>query len=77
MSGTTDRTLDVRPLLARGEEPFALLRGEVDRLAPGRSLTVIAPFLPAPLIELLRAEGFAVSVARRGDGAWACEFRKG
>jgi uncharacterized protein (DUF2249 family) len=67
---------DVRPPLARGEEPFPLVRIRVDRLAPGQGLTVIAPFPPAPLIELLRGEGFQSRLERRPDGAWSVSFWK-
>lgn len=69
-------TLDVRPLLARGTEPFPLIRRRVDRLAAGGSLTVIAPFLPAPLIERLRAEGFGIALEHRPDGAWAVQLTR-
>lgn len=68
------KTLDTRPLLARGEEPFAAIRARVDTLKAGEGATVIAPFLPAPLIELLKSEGFASSMERRADGAWAVNF---
>jgi len=68
------KPLDVRPHLARGEEPFALIRTRVDALKPGHGLTVIAPFLPAPLIELLKSEGFQCTAERRQDGAWAVSF---
>lgn len=68
------KTLDVRPLLAEGNEPFAVIRERVDALTPGQGLTVIAPFLPAPLIELLKSEGFESSMERRADGAWAVDF---
>jgi len=68
------KTLDVRPLLAEGNEPFALIRTRVDALTPGHGLTVIAPFLPAPLIELLKSEGFESSMERRADGSWAVDF---
>ncbi len=74
MSTPRFKTLDVRPPLSRGEEPFALIREEVNKLVPGRGLTVIAPFLPAPLIEMLRAEGFESTMERRADGAWAVNF---
>ncbi|MDI1251043.1 MAG: hypothetical protein PSV13_19430 [Lacunisphaera sp.] len=51
MSATKFKTFDVRPYLARGEEPFALIRGRVDALqAGGEGVTNGAPFLPAPLI---------------------------
>lgn len=67
-------TLDVRPRLARGEEPFPVIRRRVDALAPGEGLVVVAPFVPAPLMEMLRGEGFASSLERRADGAWAVTF---
>lgn len=68
------KTFDVRPLLARGEEPFAAIRARVDGLAAGQGVTLIAPFMPAPLIELLKSEGFASAIERRADGAWAVSF---
>jgi hypothetical protein len=74
MSATKFKTFDVRPLLARGEEPLSLIRARIDALGAGQGLTVVAPFLPAPLIELLRSEGFASSMEHRADGAWAVNF---
>ena len=74
MAPTKFKRLDLRPLLARGEEPFALIRGEIDRLTPGRGLTVVAPFLPAPLIELVKGEGFQAVPTHRADGAWSVDF---
>lgn len=74
MSAPKFKTFDVRPHLARGEEPFPLIRARVDELKPGQGLTVLAPFLPAPLIELLKSEGFASSLEHHQDGAWAVSF---
>jgi uncharacterized protein (DUF2249 family) len=74
MSAVKFRALDIRPHLAKGAEPFPIIRGRVDALAPGHGLTVIAPFMPAPLIEILKSEGFSTSLERRGDGAWAASF---
>lgn len=74
MSPTKFKTFDVRPFLARGEEPFGVIRERVDALPPGQGLTVVAPFLPAPLIEVLKSEGFASSMERRTDGGWAVNF---
>ncbi len=70
------KNFDVRPHLARGEEPFMLIRRRVDTLNPGQGLAVIAPFLPAPLIELLKSEGFSSECERRSDGAWMVRFWK-
>ena len=74
MSTPRFKTLDVRPGLLRGEEPFPLIRARADELKPGHGLTVIAPFMPAPLIELLKSEGFRSTLERRKDGAWSVIF---
>ncbi len=74
MSSIRFKIFDVRSLLARGEEPLPLIRARVDALTPGHGVTVVAPFLPAPLIELLKSEGFHSTLERRADGAWAVNF---
>jgi len=74
MSAVKFKILDVRPMLAQGVEPFSEIRRRVDALAPGGGLTIVAPFLPAPLIEKLKSEGFASRVERRTDGGWAASF---
>lgn len=61
-------------MLARGEEPYPVIRAKVSALKPGHGLCVIAPFMPAPLIELLKSEGFSSTVERRVDGGWAVNF---
>lgn len=68
------KTLDVRPILARGGEPFTEIRASVDALAPGEGLSVIAPFLPSPLIERLNAEGFQSRVERQLGSCWITYF---
>ena len=76
MKPTAFKIFDVRPNLARGEEPFPLIRARVDALTPGHGVTIIAPFMPAPLIELLKSEGFLATMEHRADGAWAGKFSK-
>lgn len=76
MSSRKSTTLDVRPILANGEDPFAVIRGRVDVLKPGEDLTILAPFLPAPLIELLKSEGFTVGALRNQDGSWRVNFSR-
>lgn len=68
------KTLDVRPLIANGTEPFVTIRSRVDALKEGEGLTVIAPFLPSPLIEKFKSEGFRSSVQHQPDGAWSVNF---
>lgn len=69
MSTRRLKTFDVRSHLARGEEPFPLIRTRMDALMPGKGVTLVAPFLPAPLIELLKSEGFASTMECRADSA--------
>lgn len=70
------RTLDVRPVIARGEEPFLRIMAVVDSIPPGESFLLISPFLPAPLVEKLRAEGFTARPERRSDGSWQTTFTR-
>lgn len=74
MSTPKFKVFDVRPHLARGEEPFPLIRARVDTLQPGQGVTIVAPFMPAPLIELLKSEGLQSTLERRSNGAWAVNF---
>lgn len=67
------KTLDVRPILARGVEPFSKIRETIDALGPEEGLSVIAPFLPSPLIEKLGSEGFQFRVDRQ-NGSWVTHF---
>jgi uncharacterized protein (DUF2249 family) len=68
------KKFDVRPLLAKGNEPFALIRSRVDALRQGEGLTVVAPFLPSPLIEKLNSEGFHSSAQHLPEGGWSVNF---
>ncbi len=74
MAAPRTRVLDVRPRLARGEEPFPAIRARLAALPATERLTVIAPFLPAPLIEFHRGEGYSTAAEHRPDGAWAVTF---
>jgi uncharacterized protein (DUF2249 family) len=67
------KTLDVRPMIASGIEPFSAIRSRIDQLRPGEGLSITAPFLPSPLIEKLESEGFTSRVERR-DSYWITHF---
>lgn len=68
------RTLDVRPLMARGDEPFPKIMAAVAALRADEGLAIIAPFLPSPLIERLQGAGFHARPERQPDGAWQTFF---
>jgi hypothetical protein len=65
---------DVRKLLALGIEPFPEIRKRVDALKPAEGIVIIAPFLPAPLIERLQSEGFKSRSEHQADGSWSTQF---
>jgi len=65
---------DIRPVIARGEEPLSGIRSRVDDLAANEGLVVVAPFLPAPLIELLGSEGFQCRFEPGNGGDWVVYF---
>lgn len=68
--------LDVRALIARGEEPFPKIIAAVTALPERDALVLISPFLPSPLIEKLQAEGFQSRPERRADGSWQTRFQR-
>ena len=68
------KTIDVRPILDRGEEPLAKIRASLDALKPEEGLAIIAPFLPSPLIERLATEGMQSRVERQPGSCWITYF---
>lgn len=71
--GNDEVVLDVRPMLAQGEEPFELIMGTVADLGD-RSLLLIAPFEPTPLLGVLSSQGFAYEVDKVSDAEWRTRF---
>lgn len=45
------RETDIRPMLVSGEQPVNQVMADLNKLEPGVIYKVIAPFVPAPLIE--------------------------
>jgi Uncharacterized conserved protein (DUF2249) len=68
------KTLDVQPILTAGGEPFSKIRESIAALGDDEGLSVIAPFLPSPLIEKLGSEGFESRVERQPGGGWIVHF---
>lgn len=68
--------LDIRPLLARGEEPFPVIMALVAKLGAADEMVIVSPFLPAPLVERMQSAGYEVHPERQADGSWITRFRK-
>jgi hypothetical protein len=68
------RSVDVRPFVARGEEPFKKVMATIASLGPDEGLIVTAPFLPSPLIERMQSAGYQARPERSADGSWRTVF---
>ncbi|MGC8498466.1 MAG: DUF2249 domain-containing protein [Acidimicrobiales bacterium] len=68
-------TVDTRPIIAAGDEPFEAIMAAVGALAPTEELVVLAPFEPVPLEGVLGAQGFTYLAENLGDGDWRVTFR--
>jgi hypothetical protein len=61
------RRVDVGPLLEAGEKPVATVMRDLTEFPSGEIYEVTAPFLPAPLIDLARKQGFEAWWQREGE----------
>ena len=64
------RSLDVRPILAEGGEPFALIMETAAPLKTGESLLLTAPFEPVPLYTAFAERGFTHETQMVSVGEW-------
>ncbi|HEY5304878.1 MAG TPA: DUF2249 domain-containing protein [Acidimicrobiales bacterium] len=69
-------TVDARPLIAAGDEPFDLIMSAVAALGEHEELVVLAPFEPVPLEGVLGAQGFSYEAQEIGADNWRVTFRR-
>ena len=72
----TDVTLDVRPILARGEEPFDEIMSAVSVLREGERLLLIASFEPKPLFRVMERKGFTNQCRQVGPDEYHVLFAR-
>ena len=68
-------SLDVRPMMAEGREPFTEIMRTVELLRPGEEFELVAPLDPLPLYQVLAAQGFAHETQDIGGGDFRVVFR--
>jgi uncharacterized protein (DUF2249 family) len=68
-------TVDARPIIAAGGEPFDTIMSAVATLGEGEELVVLAPFEPVPLEGVLSSQGFSYEAIDLGGGDWQVTFR--
>ena len=69
-------SLDVRPMMAAGEEPFAAIMEVVGVLRPDEEFELLAPLEPIPLYQVLGARGFSHETENLGGGDYRVRFRR-
>lgn len=73
-SNITTTSLDVRPILAAGGEPFEQILAAAADVPMGGTLDLLAPFDPVPLYGVLQARGFSALTAVETDGSVRVRF---
>lgn len=66
--------LDLRPLVAAGEHPVGQVIAGLTQLEKGKIYKLIAPFLPAPLIDKASNLNFDHWVSKEGEDTFAIYF---
>jgi uncharacterized protein (DUF2249 family) len=69
-------TLDVRPMMAAGKEPFDAIMGAVGGLQLEEEFELLAPLDPVPLYQVLGAQGFSHETEALGGGDFRVVFRR-
>ena len=69
-------TVDARPIIGEGGEPFDTIMSAVAALGANEELVVLAPFEPVPLEGVLSSQGFSYEVVELGAGDWQVTFRR-
>lgn len=70
-------SLDVRPTLERGEDPFSAIMGELVKLQSGYVLEVINSFEPTPLIKIANNKGYDSMVETKADAVYTYFMKVG
>ena len=64
------QSMDARPMLDRGEQPISKVMADCKNLKAGEIYELTTPFLPAPLIDAARKQGYLTWSKQEGDGVF-------
>lgn len=70
-------TVDARPLLDRGEEPFSTIMAAAARVGAGEALLLRTRFEPLPLYDVLAKRGFCHRARQLAPDDWEVVFWRG
>jgi hypothetical protein len=66
--------LDARGMLAAGEQPVNQVIADLQALSPGDIYRLVAPFMPAPLVDKASSLGISHWITRTDDQEFAIYF---
>ena len=70
------KTLDAREIIQQGGHPLEQVMTELDTLSPGDVYQLTTPFVPAPMIDLVRQRGFESHTVSHGPDLCHTYFRR-
>lgn len=70
------KTLDAREMLENGEHPLNIVAEETASMNPGEIYKLTTPFLPAPLIDVMKSKGCETWSDKAGDNLYHNYFQK-
>lgn len=68
------QTLDVRPILKAGGEPFPEIMKAISQLGAGQGLRLLATFKPVPLFAVMQKKGYTHGEKELDGGDWEVVF---
>ncbi len=71
------KSLDAREIIEQGGHPLQRVLDELATLNPGEIYQLITPFVPAPMIELVKQRGFESHTISQGRHLCYTFFRRG
>jgi len=69
-------SIDIREMLNRGEQPVHEVLSVIRKLGDNDILEIIAPFIPAPLLDKSLSLGYKHWLEKKGEGEFRVYFRK-
>ena len=70
-------TLDARPIIEAGEHPLDAVFRDLRKMESGQIYELITPFIPAPMIEKAKNQGFQSWVKKESDDFYYTYFIPG
>jgi uncharacterized protein (DUF2249 family) len=71
------KSLDARELIQQGGHPLERVMAELGTLNPGEVYQLITPFVPTPMIDLVKQRGFESHTVSHGPDLCHTYFRRG